>query len=114
MKPQVYALKSSLRSRFDATIKQVLEDVKPTNVELESVKRSINMIMGRLKDVTPRNVEILLAGSVSRGTQIRGNSDIDIFLLFPRSLKEAEIKKKGLEIAKNVVNKKKNESYMIK
>ena len=78
-----------------------------------STKHAINLIMERLKLVTPKNVEILLAGSVARGTQVRGNFDIDIFLLFPRSMDEKAMEKKGLEIAKKVI-KNKDESYSIK
>jgi tRNA nucleotidyltransferase (CCA-adding enzyme) len=101
------------KARLEGVVKAVLEEVKPTKTELEQTKHAINLIMERLKLVTPKNVEIILAGSVARGTQVRGNFDIDIFLLFPRSLDEKVMEKKGLEIAKRVI-KNKDESYSIK
>jgi tRNA nucleotidyltransferase (CCA-adding enzyme) len=109
-----YGLADSSKTKFNSLVKEVLHNVKPTKGEIEEAKFSINEVMGRLTKIAPKNVEILLAGSVARGTQIKGNSDIDIFLLFPRSMKEKEIEKKGLEIAKKMVNKKKNESYIVK
>lgn len=108
-----YALTKGKESRLESLIKTVLKDVKPSKAEIENTTRAVNLIMERLKVITPKNVEILLAGSVARGTQIRGNFDIDIFLLFPRSLKEEVIEKKGLEIAKSVI-KNRDESYSIK
>jgi tRNA nucleotidyltransferase (CCA-adding enzyme) len=114
MKNEKYELAKSSRDKFNALIKEVLSNVKPSKKEIDDAKFAINEIMGRLKKQTPKDVEILLAGSVARGTQIKGNSDMDVFLLFPRKVKEAVIEKKGLEIAKSIVNKKKNESYIVK
>lgn len=114
MKDEKYSLAPSLKGRFDALVKEVLSDFKPSKQEIDNAKFAINEIMGRLMKKTPKNVEILLAGSVARGTQIKGNSDIDIFLLFPREMKDTIIEKKGLEIAKSIVNKKKNESFIVK
>jgi tRNA nucleotidyltransferase (CCA-adding enzyme) len=108
-----YVLTKTNRARLESLMKLVLEDVKPTKAELEETKKAINIIMERLRLVTPKNVEILLAGSVARGTHVRGNFDIDIFLLFPRSMSEDIIEKEGLEIAKKVI-KGKDESYSIK
>ncbi len=113
MREDARALPKSKKLKLEAVVKAVLEEVKPSKAELEQTKHAINLIMGRLKLVTPKNVEILLAGSVARGTQVRGNFDIDIFLLFPRIMEEKAMEKKGLEIAKKVI-KNKDESYSIK
>ncbi|MGD0728850.1 MAG: CCA tRNA nucleotidyltransferase [Candidatus Micrarchaeaceae archaeon] len=114
MEDNKYGLSASSKKRLDTLLKAVLLDVKPSKKEIDDSKYAINEVMARLKKNSPKDVEILLAGSVARGTQIRGNSDIDIFLLFPRSMKEEIIEKKGLEIGKSIVNKKKGESYIVK
>jgi tRNA nucleotidyltransferase (CCA-adding enzyme) len=114
MKDEKYNLSGSLKGKFNSLIKEVLVNVRPSKDEIADAKFAINEIMGRLMKETPKDVEILLAGSVARGTQIRGNSDIDIFLLFPRNLKKEAIEKKGLEIGKKIVNKKNKESYVVK
>jgi len=114
MKDEKYSLAASSKAKFDMLLKEVLSDFKPSKQEIDNAKVAINEIMGRLMKKTPKNVEILLAGSVARGTQIKGNSDIDIFLLFPREMKDTVIEKKGLEIGKAIVNKKKNESCIVK
>lgn len=114
MKDEKYELAGSSRERFNALVKEVLSNVKPSKSEIDDAKFAINEVMGRLMKVTPKDVEILLAGSTARGTQIKGKSDIDIFLLFPRKTKESVIEKQGLEIAKKIVNRKKNESHVVK
>jgi tRNA nucleotidyltransferase (CCA-adding enzyme) len=108
-----YVLTKDNLSKLERLTKSILEEVKPTKEELAVTTAAINTIMTRLRVVTPKNVEILLAGSVARGTQVRGNFDVDIFLLFPRRMNEEAMEKKGLEIAKKVI-KGKDESYSIK
>ncbi|MGI0100310.1 MAG: CCA tRNA nucleotidyltransferase [Candidatus Micrarchaeaceae archaeon] len=114
MGKETYGISSSGRKRLGELLKEVIEDVKPSKSEIDAAKYAINTIMGRLKIKSPKDVEILLAGSVARGTQIKGNSDIDIFLLFPRNIKESDIERKGLEIGKGIVKKGGNESYIVK
>ena len=111
MNAENYKLSDSSKAKLNSVLKKVLKDIKPSESEIASARLAINEVMGRLKRLAPRNVEIILAGSVARGTHIRGNSDIDIFLLFPRSVKESVVEKKGLEIGKGIVDKKRNESY---
>ncbi|MFI5412750.1 MAG: CCA tRNA nucleotidyltransferase [Candidatus Micrarchaeales archaeon] len=110
-KRQISALQ---KKKIDAVLATVLPEVKPTEKEIERVTAYANEIMSRLKKIVPRDVEIISAGSVARGTQVRGTSDIDIFLLFPRSMSEETMEKKGVEIAKKIVAKHKNESFVIK
>lgn len=102
------------KKRLDPLITRVLKDVKPTDEEIKYANSVANEIMSRLKSKAPADVGLLLAGSVARGTQMRGDYDIDIFLLFPKHMKKEQIEKKGLELAKRIVNPKKNESYTIK
>lgn len=109
-----HGLSESSKIRLNSIMETVLNDFKPSKEEVKEAEFAINEVMGRLKGKSPKYIEIILAGSVARGTQIKGNSDIDVFLLFPRKMKEELIEKKGLEIAKSIVNKKKNESFVIK
>jgi tRNA nucleotidyltransferase (CCA-adding enzyme) len=98
--------------KLNKLLHRVLIDVRPTPSEIATVTAASNDIMGRLKRVAPKNVEIMLLGSISRGTQIKGTSDIDIFLLFPKSADERKMEEAGLRIAKKIV--KRGESYEIK
>ena len=97
----------SLRAR-------ILDSIKPTDEEIKLATYRANDIIARLKAVAPKDVEIITAGSVARGTQVRGSYDIDIFLLFPKSRDERKMEAMGLKIAQKIVNKKKGESFIIK
>ncbi|MEM0154566.1 MAG: CCA tRNA nucleotidyltransferase [Methanothrix sp.] len=103
------ANKASLEKLFN----MVLKDIVPTKREIEDINEYSNELMGRLKKVMPKDVEIILAGSVARGTQIRGKSDIDIFLLFPKYLEERKMEADAIRLAKKVVSKSRGESYEV-
>ncbi len=114
MKREVYAVDKKKSNKFDALVEAVLKDVRPSQKEMDSTTSISNQIMSRLKESAPKNVEILLAGSTARGTQMAGNSDIDIFLLFPKNTDKEVLETQGLRIAKSIVDKRKNERYEIK
>jgi len=114
VKGEVYALGKADVRKFDALVEAVLKEVKPSPGEMASSTAAANQIMGRLKKSAPKDVEILLAGSAARGTQLSGNSDIDVFLLFPKSAKKERLEKEGLRIAKSIIEKGKKERCEIK
>lgn len=93
-------------NRLQKLVDKIAEDVKPTEGEIRETIRYSNSLMERLREVLPKNVEIILAGSVARGTQIRGSSDIDIFLQYPRTVDEKEMEKEAVEVGKGIVDKK--------
>ncbi len=101
---------AALRKVADA----VLKEVKPTAAEARELTVKINAVMGRLKKVVPGNVEIMVAGSAARGTNLRGNSDIDIFLLFNNPVPKSRMESVAIDVAKKMVKGKKNESYIVR
>lgn len=108
------AAENPKQRKLEGILKTVLKEVKPTEAEISASNAVSNEIMGRVKKAVPRNVEVILAGSVARGTQISGNSDIDIFLLFPKSMTKEAMEKEGMRVAKTLVNKRKGETSVIK
>lgn len=107
-------LKNNRTKKINDILKKIIHDVKPDKEEIASINAAVNEIMIRLKKVVNKDIEILLTGSVARGTNVRGKYDIDIFLLFTKIMEEREMEKQGLEIAKKIVDKNKNEKYIIK
>ena len=93
-------------------ITRVAREVAPTAQEIFIATEYADSIISRLKYKLTGDVEIITAGSVARGTQIRGSSDIDIFLRFPKDMDERTMEHKAVEIAKSIVDKK-NESFVI-
>ena len=99
---------------ISSILSRVLSEVKPSEAEIAHTTEKANELMGRIKAIAPKSVEIIMAGSTARGTQTKGNSDIDIFLLFPKAAEERPMELKGLAIAKKIVNKSKGEKFEIK
>ncbi len=96
-----------------AVFAKALAEVKPSEEEFRHDVNVINRLTGRLREVVPSDVAIRVVGSVVRGTQLKGDSDIDIFLLFSKKYSRERITKQGLAYARKVLESKRD-SYTIK
>jgi tRNA nucleotidyltransferase (CCA-adding enzyme) len=92
----------------------VLKNIKPSRAEAREIIYNVNNVVLRLKEIVPENVEIRVVGSIARSTNLKGDSDVDIFMLFDRSVSKESLSKKGLEYGKMLVDPKKGERYEIK
>ena len=82
--------------------KLILDDIKPTEEENNRVNEVSSKLMEFINDkchLENLDVEAVLVGSVAKGTYLRGKSDIDIFIAFPLSTDEKDLKEKGLDLA---------------
>ena len=66
----------------------VLSTIQPGNDELKSEKVFTKKLVRTLQRSAGRNAKAVLAGSMAKGTFLRQDKDIDVFLLFPRSIKK--------------------------
>ncbi|MEM0201170.1 MAG: CCA tRNA nucleotidyltransferase [Candidatus Micrarchaeaceae archaeon] len=94
-------------------LKKVLSEIKPTTQEHKETIAKINLLTSSLKKIVPKDIEITVTGSVSRGTNLKGNSDIDIFLLFKTGTTKEQLEKLGLRYGKSLINKK-SDYYEVK
>lgn len=99
--------------RIEETFSRVLKDISPTKDEIKETTAHANMLMERLRQVVPRDVEIITTGSIAKGTNLRGTYDMDIFMLFGKERNRDEIVRKGLAYAKRIARGK-NERIEIK
>ncbi len=97
--------------RGDAKVKaifdRILKDIKPSPAEVQQTVYKVNHLMGILKETVPRDVELRVVGSVARGTNLKGDGDIDIFMLFDKRMDRDTVVKKGVQYGKRVVGKEK-------
>jgi tRNA nucleotidyltransferase (CCA-adding enzyme) len=84
---------------MEKLFKEVLKEITPTAEEHLEEHKLVEDISKRLRkyDVTP-----ILVGSLAKGTDIRNNKDIDIFIMFPEDTSREELEKRGLEVGKKV------------
>jgi tRNA nucleotidyltransferase (CCA-adding enzyme) len=93
---------------------EVLKRVKPKEAEKVRMKKIVQELILRTKRAADRlNVKTkpVLLGSAARGTWLRGERDIDIFLLFPEHLDRAELERQGLAVAREVAGPRGKERY---
>lgn len=79
---------------------KVLEENYPESEELEQLRQRYQEIADYIQQEF--GIDTHFAGSASRGTCMRADNDIDIFLLFPEKLEETELEDRGLRIGKSV------------
>ncbi|MFB6292360.1 MAG: CCA tRNA nucleotidyltransferase [Candidatus Nanohaloarchaea archaeon] len=77
---------------------KVLEEHYPEEKELEKTRQKYREIAGYIESEFGR--ETHFAGSSARGTCMKGDRDIDIFVLFPEDTDKKELEDRGLEIGK--------------
>ncbi|HIE33634.1 MAG TPA: CCA tRNA nucleotidyltransferase [Candidatus Altiarchaeales archaeon] len=83
-------------------LKEVVEQIRPTEEEVKKEKE----LFRRIRKLIERDgFKCLLVGSLAKGTDLRGDKDVDIFITFPENLSREELEKKGLEIGKKVFKK---------
>ncbi|HEX3013603.1 MAG TPA: CCA tRNA nucleotidyltransferase, partial [Methanobacterium sp.] len=84
----------------------ILKVIKPTKEENEKVKSLSDKLINIINGIANENnidAEAVLVGSVAKGTWLSGKADVDIFIKFPLSTSEADLKKLGLELGHNCI-----------
>ncbi|MGQ9787739.1 MAG: CCA tRNA nucleotidyltransferase [Candidatus Hadarchaeaceae archaeon] len=84
---------------------EVLERIKPTKDEIGFVGGVVSEIIQRTNDAISQlglTAKTMLVGSVARGTWLRHDPDIDIFILFKETLTREELERKGMAVARKV------------
>ncbi len=86
----------------------ILNRIKPSAEEVETVKNLSKDIVDLIdKTAIQLNIDAkaVLVGSVSKGTWLSGNADIDILIKFPLETSEEVLKEYGLKIGHKTIEK---------
>lgn len=83
--------------------KKIIENTYPEEQQFQE----IDELYGRISSYIERehDLEVHFAGSASRKTCMKGDKDLDIFVLFPEDTSRKELEEKGINIGKDVFNK---------
>ncbi len=80
-------------------LQKILKKIKPTKKEIELEQKMIKKSIKKIRKMNETRIkEIVLAGSISRNTHLKGDSDIDIFILLDSKLSKKEFETTGLKI----------------
>jgi len=83
----------------------VLERIRPDEGERQRVKAVTDRIIRKINEKASESdieANAISVGSTARNTWVRGDADIDIFIMFPADLSEADLKEKGLALARSI------------
>ncbi|MFH1285981.1 MAG: CCA tRNA nucleotidyltransferase [Candidatus Micrarchaeota archaeon] len=94
-------MKSS-SNKANEVLKNVLARVKPTSEVRAKHEALVKRVLSKMRACTPKNVEVVLAGSMAKGTNLR-EVDLDVFLLFPKTCSNKDLEVLGLKYAKKAV-----------
>jgi tRNA nucleotidyltransferase (CCA-adding enzyme) len=86
-------------------LERVLKRVRPTEADRRLIGQVAKELTERVKAACEKlkvNAKPMLVGSVARGTWLRDERDIDIFILFPPTLTREELERQGLTIGREV------------
>ncbi len=83
-------------------LSKVIKKIKPSESELKEEKKIVKELTEKIRLIEGKHLDIVLAGSISRETHLKGDRDIDLFILFDKALSREEFEKEGLRIAKTV------------
>ena len=83
-----------------AVFASALKKIKPSFSETKKDFEAANHIIRKLERAVPSSVEVRLAGSLAKGTNLSGKNEFDIFILFPRNYHHHEMCMLGLNYAR--------------
>ena len=72
-------------------LKKVLLEIEPSEKEARKVKKFASALITLLKRYAGRK-EVVLAGSIAKGTYLRERADVDIFVMFRKKIPKMEMK----------------------
>jgi tRNA nucleotidyltransferase (CCA-adding enzyme) len=90
---------------YARVLRSVLKRIKPDAKEVSECNEFMNYITTTLNAMTPKDIEIKAVGSVAKGTFLKGDTDFDVFILFPKSYYVKDVELLGIKWAKEFVKK---------
>ena len=92
-----------MTASLDKLLDPIRNELRPKAEDERRLENARKTVVGRLRRALPDQVEIGLMGSVAKGTALRNNNEIDVFLLFPRSYSVQKMAKEGMAYAKKAM-----------
>ena len=85
---------------------EILKSIKPSPAQDRKVGALVEELTEKVVEVSRKlglHVEPMLVGSVAKGTHLK-DPDIDLFMLFPESTPLDQLKEKGLEVGRKIID----------
>ena len=83
-------------------LNKVLKKITPTSEEIIAEKKMVEEIRQHLKKIDGKHSHIEWCGSSARCTHLKGDKDLDLFIMYNKEMPESELEKEGLRTAKKL------------
>jgi tRNA nucleotidyltransferase (CCA-adding enzyme) len=93
--------KTKLQKRKEIYSK-VLKKISPRKKDIEEEKKIFEEIKDKIEEIEGNHSHIEWCGSSARGTHLKGDRDLDLFLMFDKEMSENELEKEGLRVGKRI------------
>ncbi len=87
---------------MDKILKKVLQRITPTRAEAQKELAFAEKTIKKIGLMKGGHVRAELVGSIARGTHLRGDNDLDIFVFYPEHMERSEFERAGLAAGKAV------------
>lgn len=92
-------------------LQDILKKIRPTKVGRREIGEFVSEILRVAKTIS--GLDSVVCGSIGKFTWLRGDHDIDLFILFPKRVSREDLEKNGLLYGKKIVSALKGK-YIIK
>ena len=82
---------------------EVLQRIRPSTIECDEIRTLCKKLIDTLSEIS--DVPAMITGSIARDTWIKGDKDIDLFMMYPPDLPIDKLKERGLSEAYSLVSK---------
>ncbi|MFA5931204.1 MAG: CCA tRNA nucleotidyltransferase [archaeon] len=87
---------------MNSLYKKVLKKITPSKQEENAEKALVNEIKLKLSKLEGKHSHLEWCGSSARGTHLKGDRDLDLFIMFDKKLSSEELEEEGLRLAKSI------------
>ncbi|MCX6803417.1 MAG: nucleotidyltransferase domain-containing protein, partial [Candidatus Diapherotrites archaeon] len=82
--------------------KKILNKITPSAKEILAEKKLVEEIRKKIAKIEGKHSHLEWCGSSARGTHLRGDRDLDLFVMFDKTLPPEELEKEGLRVGKSI------------
>jgi tRNA nucleotidyltransferase (CCA-adding enzyme) len=87
---------------MNALYKKVLKKITPSKKEVLAEKALVEQIRKKLQKLEGKHSHLEWCGSSARGTHLRGDRDLDLFIMFDKELPAEQLENEGIRLAKTI------------
>ncbi|HOW29581.1 MAG TPA: CCA tRNA nucleotidyltransferase [archaeon] len=86
---------------YKETKKKLMTVIKPTDDQIKKEKDFTSALIKKIKEMPGSHIDVVLAGSSARGTNLKETKDFDIFVLYPKDLKKEDFTREALDLGQS-------------